>query len=381
MSGDPEQEYFSDGMTEEIITALSKSKRLLVIARESSFFFKGKPAKVQQVGRELGVKYVLEGSIRKSEDQIRITAQLIDATTGHHLWSERYDRKLQDIFAMQDEITMKIMTALQVKLTDGEQAQLYAKGTDNIEAFLKCLQGREYFYRFSREGIDLARPLLKKAIALDPNYAPPYRWLGGSHMLDVILGDSKNPKESIMTAIKLAHKAISLDESFVPAHCLLARLYAFIREYDKAVSMAERAVEINPNSADAYDYLGFVLVQADRAAEAIPFIKKGIRLNPIPPKNYLYHLAVAYRHTEQPEEAIPVLNSVLQRDPNDFLARLFLALAYAESGKEQEALAEAAEVRRINPKFRAERLRTMSASKNRARVERSVETLQKLGLK
>jgi len=323
----------------------------------------------------------LVGSIRKSEDQIRITAQLIDATTGHHLWSERYDRKLQDIFALQDEITMKIMAALQVKLTDGEQAQLYAKGTDNIEAFLKCLQGREYLYRFSREGIDLARPLLKEAIALDPNYAPPYRWLGGSHMLDVILGDSKNPKKSIMTAIKLAHKAISLDESFVPAHCLLARLYAFIGEYDKAVSQAERAVAINPNSADAYDYLGVVLVQADRAVEAVPLIKKGIRLNPIPPKNYLYHLAMAYGTTEQYEEAISVSNSLLQRDPNDFLAHLSLTLNYANSGKEQEARAEAAEVRRINPKFRAEQLRTMSARKNRAYVERQIETLQKLGLK
>jgi len=381
MSADPEQEYFSDGITEEIITALSKSQRLFVIARESSFSFKGKPVKVQQVGRELGVKCVLEGSIRKSEDQIRITAQLIDATTGHHLWSERYDRKLQDIFALQDEITMKIMAALQVKLTDGEQAQLYAKGTDNIEAFLKCLQGREYLYRFSREGIDLARPLLKEAIALDPNYAPPYRWLGGSHMLDVILGDSKNPKKSIMTAIKLAHKAISLDESFVPAHCLLARLYAFIGEYDKAVSQAERAVAINPNSADAYDYLGVVLVQADRAVEAVPLIKKGIRLNPIPPKNYLYHLAMAYGTTEQYEEAISVSNSLLQRDPNDFLAHLSLTLNYANSGKEQEARAEAAEVRRINPKFRAEQLRTMSARKNRAYVERQIETLQKLGLK
>lgn len=381
LSGDPGQEYFSDGLTEGVITALSKSQRLFVIARESSFSFKGKPVKVQQIGRELGVQYILEGGIRMAEDAVRITAQLIDAETGHHKWAETYDRELKDIFAIQDDITKKIMGSLQVKLTDGEQARLYEKGTNNLQAFLKCMQGREYLYHFSREGIDLARPLLKEAIALDPNYAAPYRWLGGSHMLDVILADSKNPKESIMKAIKLAHKSISLDESFVPAHCLLARLYAFIGEYDKAVSQAERAVSINPNSADVYDYLGYVLYQADRSAEAIPLIKKGIRLNPIPPKNYLYHLASAYADTDQYEEAISVSKKVLQRDPNDFLAHLYLAACYSILGQDDFARAEASEMLRIKPNFRAEKLRTMSARKNRGKVEQCIESLRKAGLK
>jgi adenylate cyclase len=380
LSEDPKQDYFSDGLTEEIITALSKIDRIFVIARNSTFTYKGKPVKVKQVAEDLGVRYVLEGSVRKSGDRVRITAQLIDALNGHHLWAERYDRKLKDIFALQDDLTMKIMSALQVKLTDGEQALLYAKGTDNIEAFLKCLQGREYIYRFNREGIDLARPLLEEAIALDPNYAAPYRWLGGSHMLDVILGDSKNPKESLMTAMKLAQKAISLDASFAPAYCLLARLYAYFGQYDKAVEEAERAVAIDPNSADVYDYLGFVLVQADRAEEAIPLIKKGIRLNPIPPKNYLYHLASAYGNTDQYTEAIPILKELLQQDANDFLAHLYLTLFYSLSGQEEEARAEAAELLRINPHFRAEKLRTMSARKNKARVQESIDALRKLGL-
>jgi adenylate cyclase len=380
LSEDPNQEYFSDGLTEEIITALSKIDRMFVIARNSTFTYKGKPVKIKQVAEDLGVRYVLEGSVRKAQDRVRISAQLIDALEGHHLWAERYDRELKDIFALQDALTMEIMSALQVKLTDGEQARLYAKGTDNIEAFLKCLQGREYMYRFNREGIDLARPLLEEAITLDPNYAAPYRWLGGSHMLDVILGDSKNPKESLMTAIKLAQKAISLDASFVPAYCLLARLYAFIGQYDKAVEEAERAVAIDPNSADVYDYLGFVLVQADRAQEAIPLIKKGIRLNPIPPKNYLYHLASAYGHTGQYSEAIPILKELLQQDANDFITHLYLTLFYSLSGQEEKARAEAAELLRINPQFRAEKLRTMSASKNKARVQKSIDALRKLGL-
>jgi len=380
LSGDPSQDYFSDGLTEEIITALSKIDRMFVIARNSTFTYKGKPVKVKQVAEDLGVRYVLEGSVRKAGDRVRITAQLIDALKGHHLWAERYDRELKDIFALQDDLTMKIMSALQVKLTDGEQALLYAKGTDNIKGFLKCLQGREYLYRFNREGIDLARPLLEEAIALDPNYAAPYRWLGGSHMLDVILGDSKNPKESIMTAIKLAQKAISLDASFAPAYCLLARLYAFIGQYDKAVEQAERAVTVDPNSADVYDYLGLVLVQADRAEEAIPLIKKGIRLNPIPPKNYLYHLAVGYGATEQYAKAISILRELLHQDANDFLAHLFLTLYYSRSGQEDEARAEAAKLLRISPQFRAEKLRTMSANKNKAKVEKNIEALRKLGL-
>jgi len=381
MSGDPEQEYFSDGITEEIITALSKSQRLFVVARESTFSYKGKSIQIPRVGRELGVRYVLEGSVRMAENQVRITAQLIDAATGNHLWAERYDRELKHIFAIQDGITKKIVGALQVRLTDGEQARLYEKGTNNLQAFLKSLQGREYMYQFSREGIDRARPLLKEAIALDPNYAAPYRWLGGSYMLDVMLAQSKNPKESLMTAIRLAQKAISLDESFVPAYCLLAQLYAYMGKHDEGVALAERAISINPNSADAHNYLGHMLNLADRSAEAIPELKKGIRLNPIPPKNYLHHLAMAYMSTEQYEEALVTLRKVLDRDPNDFLAHLFLTRIYSESGRWKEARAEAAEVLRINPKFRVEKLRTMSARKNREKLERHIEALRKAGLK
>ena len=315
-----------------------------------------------------------------AENQVRIAAQLIDAPTGHHLWAERYDRELSHIFAIQDDITKKIMVALQVTLTDGEQASLYGKGTDNLQAFLKCLQGREYIYHFSREGIDRARPLLKEAISLDPNYAAPYRWLGGSYMLDVMLGDSKNPKESLMSAIKLAQKALSLDESFVPAYCLLAQLYAYIGKHDEGVALAERAVSINPNSADAHNYLGHMLDLVDRPKEAVPELKKGIRLNPIPPKNYLLHLAQAYSSMEQYEEADATLREVLDRDPNDFLAHMMLTIVYSKSGRDEEARAEAAEVLRINPKFRAEKLRKMSPRKNKEQVERGIEALHRAGL-
>ena len=185
MSEDPKQEYFSDGITEEIITALSKTPKLFVIARNSTFTYKGKPTKVQQVGRELGVKYVLEGSVRKSEDTVRITAQLVDAQTGHHLWAERYDRDLRDVFAIQDEITMKIIAALQVKLTEGEQAHVFARGTKNLQAYLKSLEAREYTWRVSKDGVILARKALKEAIELDPGYGSLYAQMGWNHLMDV----------------------------------------------------------------------------------------------------------------------------------------------------------------------------------------------------
>ncbi|MBW1677450.1 MAG: adenylate/guanylate cyclase domain-containing protein, partial [Deltaproteobacteria bacterium] len=210
MSGDPEQEYFSDGITEEIITGLSKVPRLFVIARNSTFTYKGKPVKVQQVAEELGVRYVLEGSVRKAKDRVRITAQLVDAQTGHHLWAERYNKELKDIFALQDEITIKIITALEVKLTEGEQALVAGGGTDNLDAYLKILQARDLKRHQNIENNHKARRLAEEAIKLDPDYAQAYRWLSGTHVIDVWLDSTKSPRESLRKAIELAKKALSL---------------------------------------------------------------------------------------------------------------------------------------------------------------------------
>jgi adenylate cyclase len=269
LSGDPEQEYFSDGITEEIITALSKVPKLFVIARKSTFTFKGKPIKVKQVAEELGVRYVLEGSVRKAGDKIRITAQLIDALTGNHLWAERYDRNLSDIFAVQDEITKNIITAMQVKLTEGEQARATAKGTSNLEAYLKCLQANELIYQFSIEGNALGKQLAEEAIALDPDYAVAYRVLARAHMMDVWLGTIKSPKRSIAEAIELVQKALVLDDTYADAHGTLGSLYTMIRQYDEAIAQAEKAVALNPNSAYAYAMLGKTLRFGGRWMEAV----------------------------------------------------------------------------------------------------------------
>jgi adenylate cyclase len=185
MSDDPEQEFFSDGISEDIITALSYSSQMFVTARNSTFIYKGKSVNVQQVSRELGVKYILEGSVRKVGNRVRITAQLIDGTTGHHLWAERYDRKLEDIFAVQDEITFKILNELQVKLTDGEQARLYSKGTENIDAYLRMGQARSYFYHFDRGSNIISRQMCEEVITLDPKWDLPHAVLGWTHWMDV----------------------------------------------------------------------------------------------------------------------------------------------------------------------------------------------------
>ncbi len=377
LSGDPEQEYFSDGITEEIITALSKVPKLFVIARNSTFTYKDKPVKVQQVSEELGVQYVIEGSVRKSGDKIRITAQLIDALTGNHLWAERYDRNLDDIFAVQDEITKKIITAMQVKLTEGEQARATAKGTNNLEAYLKTLQANEYIHRVNPESNALGKQLAEEAIALDPEYAWAHYNLGRAHQLDVWLGMSKSPKQSIGKAIGLIKKAIVLNDTLAEAHGRLGFLYSMIRQYDKGVAEGEKAVALNPNSAMAHVMLGKTLVFDGRWEESIPQYKKAIRLNPIPPNMYLYSLGLSYGMTGQYNEAITWCEKAVRQAPDSLWARIMMTVVYSLSGRDEEARAEAAEVLRIQPKFSIKK----SRYKRETDRERFNGALRKAGLK
>ena len=283
MSGDPNQEYFSDGLTEEIITALSKVPQLFVIARNSVFTYKNKPVKVNQVAEELGVKYVLKGSVRKAGVQIRITAQLIDALSGHHLWAERYDRNLKEVFAVQDDLTKHIITAMQVKLTEGEQAWATGKSTDNLEAYLKALQALEKINHLNIENNALGRQLAQEAINLDPQYAMPYRLLAATHRMDVFFGTSKSPAQSIATCIKLLEKAIELDPTYAGAYGGLGFTYSMIGQHDKAVAKAEQAVTLDPNSAEAHGLFGHTLRFTGRQEEAIQEYKKAKRLDPISP--------------------------------------------------------------------------------------------------
>jgi adenylate cyclase len=381
MSGDPEQEYFSDGITEEIITALSKTPKLFVIARTSSFKYKGKEVDVRTVGRELGVRYVLEGSVRKSEDQLRITAQLVDTKTGNHLWAERYDRGMKDIFAIQDGITMKIITELQVKLTSGEQARLTAKGTDNLQAYLKMLQAVQYFIRMNKEDNALARKMAEEVITLDPEYPRPYGLLGWAHYMEMWYRSSKSPKKSVARAIELAQKSLEMDPYYVGAHSLLCHIYTFKRQYEKAIAEGEQAVAIEPNGARAHVILARSLLWAGRYEESIPLIKKAIRLNPYPTSIYYYILGQCYIAAGQFEEAVAETNKAVKLEPNSLWARVTLASSYGLLGREEEARAAAAEVLRIDPKWSLEHFAKRLPYKRQSDKDRFIGGLRKAGLK
>ena len=381
LSGDPEQEYFSDGLTEEIISTLSRVPKLFVIARNSTFTYKGKPVKVQQVSEELGVRYVLEGSVRKSGEKIRITAQLIDAITGNHLWAERYDRNIDDIFAVQDEITKKIITAMQVKLTKGEEVRAASKGTKNLDAYLKSLQANELINKINPESNALAKQLAQEAMALDPDYPWAYYVLGRSHMMDVWVRASKSPKESIGRATELVQKAIALDNTNGDAHSVLGFLYSMTKQYDKAIAQAEKAVALNPNSAWGHFLMGKTLFFAGRSEESIPEYKIAIRLNPIPPNSHLWSLGLSYAYTGQYEEAIKWCEKAVRQEPDDLLARMMMTVVYSLSGQDEKARTEADEVMRIQPKFSLEKFEKKLTYKREVDRQRFLGALRKAGLK
>jgi TolB-like protein/Flp pilus assembly protein TadD len=381
MSEDKEQEYFSDGITEDIITALSKTPKLFVIARNSTFTYKNKPTKVQKVGRELGVKYVLEGSVRKAGDKVRVTAQLVDAKTGHHLWAERYDRELKETFIIQDEITKRVITALQIKLTVGEDARIWGKGTNSLEAYLKVLQARELLQNFKAENLVLTRQLLEEAIALDPNYASAYRWLGGTYGAEIFHGLAKDPGESFKQAIKFGQKSLVIDENLSEIHSFLGIGYLMQRQHEKAIAAGERAVKLSPNSADAIYLLGRFLLNAGRVEESIPYFKKSIRLNPFAPSTYYMNFGFAYWLMKQYEEAIVTCKKGLKRNPDDFWAHMAMAATYAELDRDGEALASAKEVLRINPKISLKWVEKTVSWKKRSDVDRLENALRKAGLK
>jgi adenylate cyclase len=379
MSGDPEQEYFSDGITEDLITDLSKISGLFVIARNSTFMYKGKPVKVDQVGQELGVRYVLEGSVRKVGDRVRITAQLVDASTGGHLWAERYDRDLEDIFALQDEVAQKIVSALAVKLTDDEQERLERGYTDNLEAYDYFLRGLEYFNRLTKEGTDQARRLFERAIDLDPEFAAAYGHMSLTHWLEWSFGWTQD-LQCLEKAFELAQKAAALDDSLPEAHRILGILCLWKKQHDQAIALTERAIALNANYADAIWQLGQVLSFAGKPEEAIDLVKKAMRLNPVYPVVYLWDLGHAYMLAGRYEEAIAALTRTLHRNPNFHPAHIYLAITYSELGRAEEAQAEAAEFARMSSPMSWEDWRQRLPYKDEGVIEHFFDVLRKAGV-
>jgi adenylate cyclase len=383
MSGDPKEEYFSDGLTEQIITGLSMIGKLFVIARNSTFVYKGKPVKIQKVAEDLGIRYVLEGSVQKSSDRVRITAQLIDATTGRHIWSEHYDRELKEIFALQDEITIKILQAVRVELTEGGQARHWIrKGmTNNLKAFEKNIQGIDFMRRVTKQDNDTARHLFEEAIALDPKFLWPYVNSGWTHFWDAIFGWSESPTKSLQKAFELAQKALSMEESIDVGHSLLASIYLVMRQHDKAIAEGERAVALNPNGAFAYCTLAVIVGSAGRWEESVLYAKQSMRLNPFSDSMYYWALGRAYFMLGQYNEAILILKKAIQISPDFLLAHISLAACYSSLDRGAEASASAKEVLRINPKFSVDSHAKTLRYKNEADIEREVVALRKAGLK
>ena len=381
MSDDPKQDYFCDGLTEDIITGLSKIPRLFVIARNSVFTYKGKPVKIRQVGQELGVHYVLEGSVRKAGNRVRITAQLVNAETGGHLWAESYDRDLKDIFALQDEIMEMILTSLEVRLTEGEQARIWRKGTENRKAYEITLKALESYRLMTKDGNEHARQLYRQAAALDPNYPVPVVGMSYTHWTDVIYGWSKSPSRSIAQSVELAQTALALDESLADTHVLLGNIYLMKKQYDPAMQALEKAVALNPNGADVNALLGLMLRYLGRSEEAVERLEKAIRLNPIPPAWYLYNLGDAYRLAGRYEEAVVSFKKAIELNPDHLLAWIYLSATYGQMGREEDARAAADKVLQVSRKFLVEPYARRLPYKNQDDITNLIAALHKAGLK
>jgi len=379
LSGDPAQEYISDGFTEEIISALSRIPNLFVIARNSSFTYKSKPVKVQQVSEELGVRYVLEGSVRKADNRLRITAQLINAINGHHLWAERYDRESKDLFSVQDDVTLKILTSLQVRLTEGEHARLFAKGTQNLEAYLKLVEAREHLIRLNKEDNALGKRKCEEAVALDPQYASAYALLSRLYVMDFVF--RTNPEEAMNKAYEFAHKAISLDETQLNAYLALEFMSSFRRQYEAAIAAGEQAVKIAPGAAAAYFSLGRALSFAGRDREALGYLEKSLRMNPLPDSALYMHVGFAHNNLGNYEEAISAFKKAIALAPKTIPARLNLIVSYVELGHTEEAVTVAEEILKIYPKYTAKGYgEKRSPWKDQAVIDRQIEAWRKVGL-
>ena len=327
MSDDPDQEYFSDGMTEEVITRLSTNPGILVISRNSTFFYKGRGTPIQQIGRELNARYVVEGSVRRSGNRVRVTAQLIDATTEGHIWADTYDSEFADIFNLQDEIAQQIVAALNIKSREAEQARAWRIPTENLTAYDTLLRGVSHFTRLSVEDNAKARMHFEQALALDPEYATAYVMLGYTLLMEVVFGANRDPA-SLERAADLARKAMSLNGASFLAHVLLAEVFRTKGHYEQAILQAERALDLNPNDPAAYRALGNALNSMGRFEEAVGAVQKAMRLDPHQAVYYSTDLAGAYRNLGEYGEAIAVLKEALSRNPDWVPAYFELIMNY-----------------------------------------------------
>ena len=381
MTGDPEQEFFCDGITETIISALSQTPKLFVIARNSTFAYKGKQINAQQIGHELNAAYVIEGSIQKSDERIRVTVQLIDTKSGHHLWAEQYNRKLKDIFKLQDEITLKIMKTMQIKLAGGEQFRSRLKGIDDLQLALKLFRALDYFFRGNIEGTNLARQEIIEIIELDPDISSVHALLAATYLQDLQFGTCKSNIICFGQATEATRKAISLDETNSDAHLIAGWLFVMQKDYKNGIASLKRSISLNPNNADAYAFLGYALAVSDQPSEGIKYIEKAFLLNPSPPSFYLVNLGICYRMLEQYGDAITAFKKSIQIQPDNIVAHIGLIFAYSLSGQEDKAYKIGLEVLKLNPSFSVEKYVNASPfSRSEDKYVLFAKALRKAGL-
>ena len=381
MSGDAEQEYFSDGMTEDLITDLSKVSGLFVIARNSSFAYKGRSVKVQEIGRDLGVRFVLEGSIRKAGNRVRITAQLIDAGSGGHLWAERFDRDLTDIFATQDEVVEKIVGALAVTLTQGEEQRLRRRGTGNVEAYESWLRARELLARGTRESIAQARAMHRRAIEIDLNFAAPHAGLALAAISDYVSGWAPDPAQALDEAERWARRAVELNDQEPVSHMALGNVLLWRRDHDGALAEFRRMIALDPNFAQGHAATGLALMYAGRAAEALEPIAMAMRLDPHYPAIVLHFRgAGAFQPGTTTRPPPELLLDRIARNPGTDASRMLLASCYGHLGRAEDARAAWAELLEVNPDFSLTQRARVLPYKDAGDFQRIAEGLAKAGL-
>jgi adenylate cyclase len=382
MSGDPEQEYFSDGISEDVITDLSKIAGLVVIARNSSFTYKGRSVDIREVGRELGVRSVLEGSIRRAGNRVRITAQLIDATNGAHLWADRYDRDLTDIFAVQDDVTRRIVDALKVTLSPAEKARLADSGTPNIDAYDCYLRGRELLALNpkNRERFEQSTKLFMRALELDPGYSQAYASLSLAYNLDYQNRWSDDPDSSLQLAKHNAEQAIEKDPKEPFARQVACWAAMFDKDLGRAKSEVDIALSLNPNSSGAYASLGSIHTYSGRPLEAIPALERATRLDPAFRPGHLHFLGMAHLLAGKYETAAALLRERILLVPGTDFSRVLLASALGHLGEVDEARRIWQELKEINPKYSFSEHFARQPFKKEEDVQRIAEGLAKAGL-
>ncbi len=380
MSGDPEQEFLADGLAEDIITALSKISEMFVIARNSTFAYKGKSPDIRQVAEELGVRSVLEGSIRRAGNRVRITAQLIDAESGSHLWAERYDRQVVDIFDLQDEITQEIVTALEVKMTKGEQIRVRRRQTNNLDAWDAYVRALSHLIRFTREDNAMAQELGTRAANLDPDFAAAHTLLAFTHQADARLGWAQSSAEALELGVNAALRALAIDENDADAHAMLGTLRAMQHRYDEGLEAGRRAIKLAPSAADHYVWSAVTLNLVGRAEEAVNLIEKAMRLSPFYPDYYLGIIAQSYRLLGRFDDAIAADKERLARNPGNAFSDFRLAAVYSELGREEDAKFHVQEALRKNPHFSLELVRQTDPYADEGEMEHYLELLRKAGV-